>query len=227
MISAIVYIMYLGENHGFSLELLMCSTTCTSLARQVMTAAALGLPPELNNPLGIPSPKQPTKLWATWNTGRGMWGCSSLTLALLLYLAFSLTKQWVFEQCSAQRGDIGGTWTKNQPSCTSTESVGREYLRVLVSEEACWYIWSTSWRCSGGTTRTRNCFYLKLIFKSPLSCNSWDGVDVVSVLAMARRGESGKGGKNCLFSAFRLPPQATSVPIEYRQRRLVFICSNY
>lgn len=123
MISAIVYIMYLGENHGFSLELLMCSTTCTSLARQVMTAAALGLPPELNNPLGIPSPKQPTKLWATWNTGRGMWGCSSLTLALLLYLAFSLTKQWVFEQCSAQRGDIGRTWTKNQPSCTSTESL--------------------------------------------------------------------------------------------------------
>lgn len=56
MISAIVYIVYLGENHGFSLELLMCSTTCTALARQVMTAAALGLPPELNNPLGIPSP---------------------------------------------------------------------------------------------------------------------------------------------------------------------------
>lgn len=42
-----------------------------------------------------------------------------------------------------------------------------------------------------------------MIFKSPLSCNSRDGVDVVSVLAMARRSESGKGEKT---ACFQLPP---------------------
>lgn len=54
IISDILFIVYLGKYHGFSLEFLICSTTCISLARQVKTAAALCLAPELNNSLGIP-----------------------------------------------------------------------------------------------------------------------------------------------------------------------------